>query len=78
MTFQESDCTFTAVAHKSKSDTHSLRLKTKDVRADADLKPSNAILLGDAVGLMYVTTSRPRLALSNFVVAPAGAPRQPG
>src|SRR6266511_364805 len=48
ITFQESDCAFTAVVHKPKRDTHSLRPKTKDVRADVVLKPSTAILPDDA------------------------------
>jgi hypothetical protein len=42
MNFQEADCALTAVVHKPKRDVHSLRLKTKDVRADGDLNPEPA------------------------------------
>src|SRR5215467_3350478 len=63
-TFQESDCAFTAVVHKSKSDLHSLRLKTKEVRTDLDLKPSNATLLADAIGAKLRPRNRERQSMS--------------
>jgi hypothetical protein len=69
MTFQESDCVFTAFDQRSISNDHSASLKEKELRKGVAM-PSNATLLFDASTSesTTVTTSSYTSAFRNFAI----------
>ena len=69
MTFQESDCVFTAFDQRSISNNHSASLKEKEVRKGVAM-PSNATLLFDAStsDSTTVTTSSSAFAFRKFAI----------
>src|SRR5215831_5506375 len=69
MTFQESDCVFTAFDQRSISNNHCASLKEKELRKGVAM-PSNATLLFDASTSesTTVTTSSSTSAFRNFAI----------